>query len=59
VLEDDIKEDLLFCKPVDGTATTLEVFNVIKCFPEENEINWKNCIGLCTDGPRRMQDCRN
>jgi hypothetical protein len=34
-----MKEDFLYGKPIDGRATSLEVFNVINHFPEENEIN--------------------
>jgi hypothetical protein len=50
VLESGIKKVILFCKSVDGRATSLEVFSIINHFLEENEINWENCIGLCTDG---------
>jgi hypothetical protein len=49
VLENDIKEDILFCKGTDGRATSLEVFNTINHFLGKNGINWENCTGLCTD----------
>jgi len=32
VLEYAIKEDLFFCKPIDGRAVSLKVFSVIKLF---------------------------
>jgi hypothetical protein len=54
VLENVLNWDLLFCKPTDGTATLLEVFNIMNRFQEENEINWERCIGLCTDGVQSM-----
>jgi hypothetical protein len=39
VLVRDIKEDLSFCKPTDGRAISLEVFNLINHFVVDNEIN--------------------
>jgi hypothetical protein len=42
--------NISFYKPVDGRTTSSEIFNIINHFLEENEINWENCIGLCTDG---------
>jgi hypothetical protein len=50
VLENDAKENLLFLKSIDGGATSLEVFNVIKHFIGQNEIIWGHCAGLYTDG---------
>jgi hypothetical protein len=44
----------LFCKPVDGRAASLEVFSIINHFLEENEINWEDCIGPCTNGALSM-----
>jgi len=44
----------LFCKPSDGRAMSLEVFNIIKHFLEENEINWENWIVLCSDGVQSL-----
>jgi hypothetical protein len=44
----------LFCKPVDGRAMSLEVFSVIIHFLGEIVKNWKNCIGLFTDGSHSM-----
>jgi len=49
VLEYDIKENFLFCEPIDGRTVSQEVFNIINHFLEENEINWENLIGLCSD----------
>jgi hypothetical protein len=47
--ENYIKEDFLFFKPIDGRATSLDVFNTINHFLEENEVNLENSTGLCTD----------
>lgn len=50
----EIKEDLLFCKPIVGRATAVEVFNMIDNFFNEHGISWENCVGLCTDGAQSM-----
>jgi hypothetical protein len=42
-LENNIKEDFfLFYKPIYNRDTSLEVFNKIKYFLEQNEMNWEN-----------------
>jgi hypothetical protein len=38
VLENDVKENCLFCRCADGRAVSLEVFNIINTFLEESEI---------------------
>jgi hypothetical protein len=43
VLDNYIKEDFCFWKPVDGRATSLEGFSIVKPFLEENklgELQW-------------------
>jgi hypothetical protein len=40
--------------PIFGRATSLEVFSITDHFLEENELNWENCNGLCTDRAQSM-----
>lgn len=54
VAENNILEDILFCKPIPGKTTSIEIFNIMDSFLEENDITWNNCIGLCTDGAHSM-----
>ena len=54
VLENEIKEDILFCKPIEGKSTAIEFFNIIDNFFKDNGLLWANCIGLCTDGAQSM-----
>ena len=54
VEETDIIEDILFCKPIPGKATSNEIFNIMDRYFDENDIMWNNCIGLCTDGARSV-----
>jgi hypothetical protein len=44
-------ENFSFCKLIGGRTTTVLVLNVIDHFLEWDGINWKNCIGPCTDEP--------
>jgi len=39
VLENDMKETFMFCKPIDGRTTSLEVFSIVNHVAEQNEIN--------------------
>jgi len=53
-MENDIKENVLFCKPTDDRAASLEVLNVINHFLHEKEMKRENFIGLCTDETQSM-----
>jgi hypothetical protein len=52
--EKAIEEEFLFCKPLSGHTTALEIFNKIDNFITTNEIQWENCVGVCSDGARAM-----
>ena len=53
--ESRIEEDLLICKPLENLGTTGEaIFNVIDSFMEKNEISWKYCSSICSDGAAAM-----
>ncbi|XP_067139511.1 zinc finger BED domain-containing protein 5-like [Centruroides vittatus] len=54
VVETDVREDMLFCKPIECNTTARQVFNIIDNFFNENDILWENCVGLCTDGAPSM-----
>ncbi|XP_077285254.1 zinc finger BED domain-containing protein 5-like [Arctopsyche grandis] len=54
VADNNILEDILFCKPILGKTTSIEIFNIIDSFFEENDIKWNNFVGLCTDGAHSM-----
>lgn len=47
-------EELLFCKPIELRATSLALFNILNDFVNHAKIEWKNCVGICTDGARTM-----
>ena len=52
--DDNIVEDLLFCKPILTNCKAHELFAILNNFFLENNFEWKYCVGLCTDGARAM-----
>ena len=54
---DNIVEDLLFCKPILLRCKTYNLFAILNNFFEENNVDWKYCAGLCTDGARAISGC--
>ena len=52
----DIVEDLLFCKPILFSCKAHDLFAIVNNFFEENNVDWK-CVGLCTDGAHAMSVC--
>ena len=48
--DDNIIEDLLLCKPILTNCRVHELFAILNNFFQENNLQWKYCIGLCTDG---------
>ena len=49
-----IMEDLLFCKLILTNCKAHELFAILNNFFQENNLEWKYCVGLCTDGARAM-----
>ena len=52
--DNNIVEDLLFCKPILKNCKAHELFAILNNFFQENNFQWKYCVGLCTDGARAM-----
>ena len=47
-------EDLLFFKLILTNCKAHELFAILNNFFQENNLEWKYCVGLCTDGARAM-----
>lgn len=52
--ENFIVEDLLFCKSIIESAKAQDLFEILEKVITENDLDWENCIGVCTDGARSM-----
>ncbi|KAF7490370.1 SCAN domain-containing protein 3 [Sarcoptes scabiei] len=52
-------EDLLFCKPIMTRATSKNLFQILNSFIIEHNIEWQNCISVCTDGCNSMSGRHN
>ncbi|XP_003471114.2 zinc finger MYM-type protein 6 isoform X1 [Cavia porcellus] len=52
----DIKEELLFCIDMPSQITGFEIFELINKYIDSKSLNWKYCVGLCTDGATSMTD---
>lgn len=49
-----VVEELLFCKPIELKATALALFAILNDYIIEANLEWTNCVGICTDGARSM-----
>uniref|UniRef100_F7ATE3 Zinc finger MYM-type containing 6 n=1 Tax=Macaca mulatta TaxID=9544 RepID=F7ATE3_MACMU len=50
----DVKEELLFCIEMPTRITGFEIFELINKYIDSKSLNWKHCVGLCTDGAASM-----
>jgi len=48
--ERDMKEDILSVSELPTHTTSSEIFKVLSGFIEGRGLEWKNCVGVCTDG---------
>uniref|UniRef100_A0A3P9JYF1 Uncharacterized protein n=1 Tax=Oryzias latipes TaxID=8090 RepID=A0A3P9JYF1_ORYLA len=51
---DDICEQILFLKEMEGRTTGEDIFNVVNMFFTRNAISWKSCSSVCTDAAASM-----
>jgi len=54
--ESDMKEDILSVSELSTHTTSSEISKVLNGFIEERGLEWKNCIGVCTDGAACLRD---
>jgi hypothetical protein len=48
--ESDMKEDILSVSELPTHTTSSEIVEILNGFIEERGLEWKNCVGVCTDG---------
>lgn len=52
--QSEVKEEFLFCKPLESNTKAEDIFNVINEYIIKARISWSKCVGLCTDGAKAM-----
>ena len=55
----DFKKELLCYIDLLGRTTGSEIFRLLNTYFSEKDINWANCIGVCTDGVASMTGYRS
>lgn len=55
--ESEVEENLLLCYSLRETTTGVDIFNAIDGYFIKNNITWKTCCGLSTDGAKSMSGC--
>ena len=49
-----LHEDMLFCSPMEGRCTGIDIFKCLNGWMEDAGLYWANCISICTDGAGAM-----
>ena len=55
----DFKEELLCYIDLPVRTTGSEIFRFLNTYVNEKDINWANCVGVCTDGAASMTGYRS
>ncbi|XP_076062406.1 protein FAM200C-like [Oratosquilla oratoria] len=55
----NIKEEIMFCHPIESFTTAEAIFDVISDFFQENHLSWESLVGVCTDGAPTMRGLRS
>jgi hypothetical protein len=51
---ESLKTNFFFCKNHPGKTTEEEIFRVMDVYTRENNLSWKDCVSICTDGAASM-----
>ena len=54
VSDEKISDRFFCCKELKERTTGQDIFDTLTKYLEENELTWKECVGLCTDGAPSM-----
>ncbi|XP_053117964.1 zinc finger MYM-type protein 6-like [Hemicordylus capensis] len=50
----DMSEELLCCCELPSHTTGAEIFKALNEYMEKSQLDWKNCVAVCTDGAASM-----
>ena len=59
IFENNVKVQYIFSEPLSSTCKGEDVFKIVKDFFEKHALNWKQLVGICTDGDPSMIGCRS
>ena len=59
IFENNVKVQYLFSEPLSTTCRGEDVFKIVKDFFEKHALDWKQLVGICTDGAPFMIGCRS
>ena len=54
IFENNVKVQYLFSEPLSTTCRREDVFKIVKDFFEKHALDWKQLVGICTDGASSM-----
>ena len=54
VADETIKEEFLFCQPLETTSKAADVFQVLIDFFDKTGLSWSKLVGVCIDGDPAM-----
>lgn len=49
-----VKEEILFCHPMESCTTAAAIFHEVSNFFQENQLSWDSLVGVCSDGAPAM-----
>ena len=59
IFENNVEVQYLFSEPLSTTCRGEDVFKIVKDFFEKHALDWKQLVGICTDGAPSMIGCRS
>ena len=54
-----VKEEMLFCHPMESYTTATDHFQVVSNFFQENQLLWDSLVRVCSDGTPAMLDLQS
>ena len=54
IFQDEIFEDILFCKTFKTSTKGEDIFKLLGSFSPKNQLEWKNCLSGCLNGAKAM-----
>ena len=56
---EDVKEEFLYCKALETSATAQDVMDNISNFFDIEGLQWEKLCGVCTDGAPALLGCKS